>query len=395
MPRAHLRDWRAAIERLSRIIVLFVPSYADIPAPVRGMSSTVSGSEEPRIGQNATNGERPETTGKIESAITQFGVYGVYGIGLCRKIVEIRKIVRGSGMAHQDNSEERGDSPVGELAYGLRNLRSRSGLKVAQLQRESGFSSTTLYDAFSGKQLPSQQVTLAIVAACGGDVDAWRLYWAQVRGALDPHAPEGSATAIVPPWAASAAQPENLQTHGRDDSAEIAEPEIATPYRSQVRHVISSKRRPSWLLAIGGMVVVAGVSATVTGLAVAHPGTRRSVLAIVIVQNKVAIGSSKLLEDTTPAYLSRRPVPFCSRAGCEIKGTDMHSGAPLPVSCWVRGAEMTNENTQSPGIARNPHGATSSRWYRGIWPNGKRGYLSEVYIEPRYRGGLGLPRCTH
>lgn len=297
-------------------------------------------------------------------------------------------------MAHQDNSEERDDSAVADLAYGLRNLRSRSGLKVAQLQRESGFSSTTLYDAFSGKQLPSQQVTLAIVAACGGDVDAWRLYWAQVRGALDPHAPQGSATTIVPPWVTSTAQPEDPQTRDRDDNAGKETPEIGTPYLPQVRHVIGSKRRPSWLVAIGGMVVVAGVSATVTGLAVGHAGTRLSALAIVIVQNKVAIGSSKLLEDTTPAYLSRRPVPRCSIEGCEIQGTDMYSGAVLPVSCWKRGAQMTNENTQSPGISRNPHGATSSRWYRGIWPNGKSGFLSEVYIEPKYRGGLGLPQCT-
>lgn len=307
-------------------------------------------------------------------------------------------------MAQQDNSGGQGDSLVGDLAYGLRNLRSQSGLKVAQMQRETGFSSTTLYDAFSGRQLPSQQVTLAIVAACHGDVDAWRLYWAQVRAALDPHAPEGSAPAVVPPWATSTARREDRQPDDRDDdtvtmtpetaASETAASEAATQDRAQVRHVMSSKRRPSWLVAIGGMVVVAGVSATVTGLAVGHQGTRRSTLATVIVQDKVAIGSSKLLEDSTPAYLSSRPVPFCSRLGCEIKGTDMNSGAPLPVSCWVRGAQMTNENTESPGISRNPHDANSSRWYRGIWPNGKSGYLSEVYIEPKYRGGLGLPRCT-
>jgi hypothetical protein len=114
----------------------------------------------------------------------------------------------------------------------------------------------------------------------------------------------------------------------------------------------------------------------------------------VIVQNKVAVGSSALIGDSTPAYLSSRPIPYCSTNGCEIKGTDMQSGAELPVSCWVRGTQMTNENTHSPGINRNPHGVISSRWYRGSWPNGKHGYLSEVYIEPKYRGGLGLPAAT-
>ena len=71
----------------------------------------------------------------------------------------------------------------------------------------------------------------------------------------------------------------------------------------------------------------------------------------------------------------------------------MWSGAPLEATCTVHGTEMTNENTHSPGIAHNKNGILSALWYRCILPNGKSGYISEVYIAPTYRGGLGLPAC--
>ena len=71
----------------------------------------------------------------------------------------------------------------------------------------------------------------------------------------------------------------------------------------------------------------------------------------------------------------------------------MWSGAVLPAICIVRGAEMTNENLHSAGIARNKGGVISSLWYRVEMPSGATGYLSEVYVAPAYRGGLGLPTC--
>jgi hypothetical protein len=113
----------------------------------------------------------------------------------------------------------------------------------------------------------------------------------------------------------------------------------------------------------------------------------------IVVQNKYATGPSSLLEDRTYAYLSTSPEPYCAERGCKVEGTDMKSGARLVVTCWCEGAEMTNRDTTSPGIEQNPHGVTSKLWYWGVWPDGRAGYLSEVYVEPQYRGGLGLPRC--
>lgn len=71
----------------------------------------------------------------------------------------------------------------------------------------------------------------------------------------------------------------------------------------------------------------------------------------------------------------------------------MKSGAILSVTCWREGAEVTNKNTTSSDIEKNPHGATSKLWYWGVWPDERAGYISEVYVEPQYRGGMGLPAC--
>jgi hypothetical protein len=117
-------------------------------------------------------------------------------------------------------------------------------------------------------------------------------------------------------------------------------------------------------------------------------------LVAVVVQNKVALGASALLEDTTPAYLSSKPAPYCTRNGCRIPGTELASGAVVVVNCHVVGAWMTNYNLDSSEVRPNPNKADSTLWYHVMLPSGVSGFLSEVYIEPRYRGGLGLPACT-
>jgi hypothetical protein len=316
-------------------------------------------------------------------------------------------------MARSEQPLDRDGSPTRELAYWLRDVRRQSGLTVDQLVRRTGFSSSTLYDAFGGKQLPSQRVTLSIVEACDGDDEAWRSYWAQVRRALDRDAPDGLDRAVIPPWAAPATPPGDSKSSDSNDlvgGAVAADPgnalyEAADPLDhddvTDQQHAPRRPRRLTRLAAIAGVVIVAAVSAATTALMVgrspsqANGGNRmHPPLAVVIVQNKDAIGPSSLLEDGTPAYLSTKPIPRCRLQGCEVKGTDMKSGADLVVMCWVRAAEMTNENTTSAGIAHNPNGVTSTMWYRGVWPNGRSGYLSEVYIAPLYRGGLGLPRCS-
>jgi transcriptional regulator with XRE-family HTH domain len=109
---------------------------------------------------------------------------------------------------------DRDGSPTRELAYWLRDLRRQSGLTVEQLTRRTRFASSTLYDAFRGKQLPSQRVTLSVVTACEGDVEAWRSYWAQIRRALDRDPPDGVERAVIPPWAGPAVRLDNTNESG-------------------------------------------------------------------------------------------------------------------------------------------------------------------------------------
>lgn len=113
----------------------------------------------------------------------------------------------------------------------------------------------------------------------------------------------------------------------------------------------------------------------------------------VVVQNEVAFGPSSLAEDRSPAYLSSRPVARCANIGCKLDGTDVATGDTLQAVCQLQGQLMTNANVASPGIKANPNVAGSALWYSVIWRDGRRGYFSEVYVGPTYRGGLGLPPC--
>jgi hypothetical protein len=112
------------------------------------------------------------------------------------------------------------------------------------------------------------------------------------------------------------------------------------------------------------------------------------------VQNKVAIGPSQLVEDTTPAYLSSRPVPFCSRRGCVVKGSrGLWSGAVLVAVCSVQGTLFTNADLGSSGIEHNVEKVSSTLWYRARMANDVEGYLPEAFVTRAGRGGLGLPSC--
>jgi hypothetical protein len=64
------------------------------------------------------------------------------------------------------------------FAYDLRQLRRLGGRPTyRQLAGRAHYSTSTLADAASGVRLPTLEVTLAYVAACGGDVEEWRGRW--------------------------------------------------------------------------------------------------------------------------------------------------------------------------------------------------------------------------
>jgi hypothetical protein len=136
-------------------------------------------------------------------------------------------------------------------------------------------------------------------------------------------------------------------------------------------------------------------SAAPAGLSAPAGSAAPSGIVYVTVQNKVASGADGFYEDVTPEYLANAPVPRCAeKSGCEIPNTDMGSEVVLEAICQEPGASITNEDTGSAGIAQNPNGVTSARWYRVVMPNGVQGLISEAYLTPASRGGLGLPRCS-
>jgi hypothetical protein len=171
------------------------------------------------------------------------------------------------------------------------------------------------------------------------------------------------------------------------------------------KHVTSGELEPRssgwkrWMLIAAVLVLVMAIvagawaltsrSATVPEGSVAVPGART-----IVVQNKVAFGPSSLLEDDSPSYLSSRPVARCANLpDCKLEGTDVKSGDILQAVCQLQGELLTNANISSPGVETNPNVAASALWYGVIWRDGRKGFISEVYVGPTYRGGLGLPPC--
>ena len=72
----------------------------------------------------------------------------------------------------------------------------------------------------------------------------------------------------------------------------------------------------------------------------------------------------------------------------------MPPGAPYaPAVCQVIAARATNGNDGNSYDDGNPGLFSSTALYGIRLSNGALGYVSEVWIQPSQRGGLGLPGC--
>lgn len=110
------------------------------------------------------------------------------------------------------------------------------------------------------------------------------------------------------------------------------------------------------------------------------------------IYNKVTRGLE--VRDDKPAYLSLEPVNECKDKGCALENTDMKTGVAVNAVCQTLAPEATtNGDNTTPADDANPELATSNLWYGIRWPDGRFGYLSEVWIHPDFRGGLDLPQC--
>ncbi|MCO5967422.1 serine/threonine-protein kinase [Actinoallomurus soli] len=84
------------------------------------------------------------------------------------------------------------DGPLKEFAVALRELRTNApgAPTYRELARRAHYSASVLSVAAAGRRLPTLNVTLAFVTACGGDADEWRERWSGLHAALQAEHPE-------------------------------------------------------------------------------------------------------------------------------------------------------------------------------------------------------------
>ncbi|MER7568355.1 helix-turn-helix transcriptional regulator [Streptomyces sp. NPDC097941] len=301
-------------------------------------------------------------------------------------------------MARPENHLHRDGTPRRELALALRDLRGASGLTYAQMASRCNYSISALQEAASGQRLATLPATLAFVTACGGDTNAWQHYWNQLRR-METEGTSVAAGALTP---LQHAQPQHMlpvpgpapsNTAPKPEPTTHAIPQPSAPHRFRHLARLARHRHLRWM---APTALLAAVGGGLTALLSPHssaPHHSAPAFALVVVQNKVAIGPSTLTEDSTPVYLSTKTVSRCRIRHCMLADTSMVSGAKLVATCWTRGETLTNADMTSTGINRNPDAVSSDRWYLAKWKDGRTGYICEVYIAPAYRGGVGLNHC--
>lgn len=263
--------------------------------------------------------------------------------------------------------ELEGEGPVVEFARELRKLHQEAGapkskqmeLKSAAHADVSRVGASSFMDAMRGERFPTWRTVESFVVVCGGDLKQWGNRWQEVKHEVE-------AGRVPQP------RPEPLPTT-----------EVESPSRG---------RRLAVPLAVAGMAVLA--TAATVGWTLRDEPHQPITKAVIEVQNKSAIGS-QLVEDSSPAFLQSEPVTGCRMRGCVVPGSNvLYSGDTLVARCWAKGAEFTNADLGSEGIQNNPGKATSDLWYWASMPGGISGFITEVYIAPQHRGGMGLPRCA-
>ncbi|MEU6414412.1 helix-turn-helix transcriptional regulator [Microbispora sp. NPDC046933] len=183
------------------------------------------------------------------------------------------------------------DGPLREFAADLRELRTNApGTPTyRELARKANYSPSVLSRAAAGHTLPTLDVTLAFVAACGGDVEEWRRRWTRLHVTLQRAYPDLISEADEP----------------RDAADGPGEP---TPPDDTATGGTAAAGAATGRVTGGRLLVVAAVAAlaAAVALAVASPWSSEA-------KHRVAPPSSAAPSPTSaydPVYLDRRlPLP--------------------------------------------------------------------------------------
>ncbi|MFD8985714.1 hypothetical protein [Streptomyces sp. NPDC059564] len=116
-------------------------------------------------------------------------------------------------MARKERPLEGGDGPLLEFATALRRLRHEAGSPpYRDLSARAHYSVATLSGAAAGRRLPSLDVTLSYVRACGGDPGEWERRWHAVAVELAVGGPAPAGSGDTPEGGAATGS-------GREDGA--------------------------------------------------------------------------------------------------------------------------------------------------------------------------------
>jgi hypothetical protein len=100
------------------------------------------------------------------------------------------------------------NGPIAAFAQDLRTLRKRAGNpSYRELASTALFAPSVLSTAASGHRMPTLSVTLAFVAACGGDEAAWERRWRSITGRTATESREDRTSDAVPDTPQPAAEP--------------------------------------------------------------------------------------------------------------------------------------------------------------------------------------------
>lgn len=133
-------------------------------------------------------------------------------------------------MARRPRPVNPDEGPIQAFAFDLRALRESAGNPTYRaLAKTAGYCATTLGDAAGGVHLPTLEVTLAYVGACGGDADAWHARWQTVNRQLaSERAPSAEIAEVAAPADPAPADPAPADP-APADSADAIESALTEP----------------------------------------------------------------------------------------------------------------------------------------------------------------------